>query len=281
MENSIGDGRASAADGATDGVAGGAADGAAEVATDGAAEHLGGATERGDRRGPARGATAVIGVGGILLTGAVLAVLVVAEPVGVRYGLLVAVLVAAVVAGVLVAVRGLTGPADGPVGGVVVVRLAGGAALAGALLAVGAGLVVTGAVPAKPVLEVMVMSSPVSADWQAGGTDEAESPADGIPSGIPGGTGGLLVLHAATPGMPAGEQVRTDLYKTAGGGSTILTTRIGVVPGNGVAVVDIQVPGVTATEVTLQIDVEKRRCTAAIELSRIGARPSLTCHRRR
>ena len=52
MENSIGDGRASAADGATDGVAGGAADGAAEVATDGAAEHLGGATERGDRRGP-------------------------------------------------------------------------------------------------------------------------------------------------------------------------------------------------------------------------------------
>jgi hypothetical protein len=235
--------------------------------------------------------TVLVAGGALLLTGGILAVLLLNRPASAVRGLLLGALTAAVLAGVLVAVRGLVGVGAGggprPGGavraGAAVARIAGAAVIVATLLALGAGVVAGAPAGAatEPVVEVSVVTVGMpDHDGALPGDDGALPFDDGaFPGGA--GSGRLLLVRAVVPGWAPGTSVRGDLVEVAAEARSILATRIGVTSNVGVAVVVLQAPTATSGSLVLEIRTSRRQCTAPIALSQVGQVPVLTCTGRR
>jgi hypothetical protein len=242
--------------------------------------------------------TVLVAGGALLLTGGILAVLLLNRPASAVRGLLLGALTAAVLAGVLVAVRGLVGVGAGggprPGGavraGAAVARIAGAAVIVATLLALGAGVVAGAPAGAatEPVVEVSVVTVGMpDHDGALPGDDGALPFDDGaLPfddGAFPGGAGSgrLLLVRAVVPGWAPGTSVRGDLVEVTAEARSILATRIGVTSNVGVAVVVLQAPTATSGSLVLEIRTSRRQCTAPIALSQVGQVPVLTCTGRR
>ncbi len=216
--------------------------------------------------GRARGWVAtLVGTAASLLVAGVLTVLLRGRPGGLTLGLLVGALGAAAVAGVLVAVRGVLGATAAAPRAVAparpgALRAAGFLALTAALLAGGAG--VSAALGGRP------------------GGSAKESLAVSYEDG-PDGAGGLLVVHARVAGLDPGTPWRADLFRRADGTSAVPAFRAGVVPADGVLVVEMRQLAPGAEDLTLRLGAAPVSCVAPIRFSSVGAVPELRCSGRR
>ncbi len=78
-------------------------------------------------------------------------------------------------------------------------------------------------------------------------------------------------------GLAAGAPWRADLFRPEEGASGVLTFRTGVVPADGVLVVELRQLAPGTADLALRIGAAPVSCTAPIRLSTVAAVPELRC----